>query len=619
MPSEQIYFHKGAGYDARSALQQKGYLKTAKNINFRYDGKQELRDKVEAMNSISLAYADPGHTTVHPVHSIKRFRGRCLIGADTHIGDRAFSAGNFTSIGASFANAKWWFREYKDFLHGVNGTDGVLYDSSGNCYPSVIANPTTKPSVSAHADAGLPNGTYACYYTFHLTFPNGHTYETGFSPSSGDVACSLKKVSWTSVPVCPYVAYAGTEPTIVRKLYRGPGTGGSLADIYYVATISDNTTTVYVDNVSDAVLATQAASICDSYGPTPVYKFIEYHFGRLYGIAASYVNRLHWSEPAGGSDSATNEVIYPIATLSTSWDDIRVAGFDGYLDPQGLISWGNYLYIPLKHTWLYKDGHDPDTWTYRKTWAAHGIGAPWTIDKCKKPDGIIGVTSGEGAAPAIAVFNGHTSSPLSTPLLDYIMEQHLDITKIAYCRGKMIGFRYHLLYPSTSASGNEPDTHLAIDLRRYPEIRVAEWTLASAAACLDSYNQSNSFMFGCANGLVYYNKASASETITVDVETHELIGGPAELANITKKLTRLKYNLDTNSTNVTLEIYCDGTKMTWPDGTTSKSIQGSSDLVKTLEDLAVNFEGYYFRLRITGAVTTFVLYSPWDITVDVTL
>jgi hypothetical protein len=243
------------------------------------------------------------------------------------------------------------------------------------------------------------------------------------------------------------------------------------------------------------------------------------------------------------------------------------------------------------------------------------VGAPYTIDVCSNPSGIIALTYPSGGHCGLAIFNGQTSEMFTSPRLDYIFNTHLDQTKIAYCRGKMIGSAYHLLYPSTSATGNDPDTHLVIDLRRWPDYRVSNWT-DIAAACLDSYKGSTKFYFGCTDKYIRWNKTSTTESITIDVETHESIGGSADLANTIKTMRQLKYNLDLgDDETVRLYIYADGTAITWPDGNDYKSITGTGDLTQVLQSLPNNIQGYYFRLRIyaSTAITAFNLYSPWVI------
>jgi hypothetical protein len=601
---ESIFFHKGLSYDTRSVLQQPGFLKTAQNVLFEVEGNQTLRPMFSAINA----------TAVNALHSIKRFRDRLLVGDSTYLRERSATAiGDFTSLGSSFANAIWNFREYKNFLHGVNGTDGVLFDEDGNLYPSQISNPSSAPSGAAGA-VGNPNGHYMLYVSFFITWPNGQTYETGLSAASADVSVSSQAISWSSIPTCSYAAYYGTAPTIYRKLYRGPGTGGTLADIYYVATISDNTTTTYTDDATDATLAANGACYVDDYDAAPDGAYIEYHYGRLYLIHATYTNRLYWSESVAGETGAENEALMPLAVLADSWDDLRVSGL-GKVDPQGLIAWGGNLYIPMKHTWLRKQGEDPDSWSYKKTWASHGIGAPQTICISSSPSGIVGLTSPISGTPGLSLFNGQTVDIFTTPRFDYIFNEHMDHDYIHKCRGAIIGRDYHLLYPSSGQT--EPDTHIVFDMRRFPDVRVATWTALSGRS-LDVDTQGKRFYIGGSDGYAR-QEATSGEVIDAIVETHDMMGGDPKLANIIKSFQELRYALNSGGSDVTMEVYIDDTLQTWPDGTTSKTITGTGEAVQYIRAFPVNWKGYKMRIKLTAAdMSTFEIYSPWQLSFEAT-
>ena len=596
MPEELIFWHKGLSYDARSAMQQPGFLASAENITFTSEGKQTLRPQFSKVNS----------TAVNAIHSIKRFQS-LIIEADSTYLRWNNGSGDFTSLGAGYANSIWDFDEYKDFLHCINGTDAVLIDASGNAYNAKVDNPSTAPSGTSGA-AGNPNGTYALYVSFFITWPNGDTYETGLSSASSDVTVTNQQISWSSIPVSTYSAISGTAPTIHRKLYRGPGTGGSLADIYYVATISDNTTTTYTDDTSDSQLAANGACYVNDYDVAPNATYLAYHYGRLFLLSS---NRLYYSEAVAGDTAAENEVLMPIAFESNNWDDLRTSGF-GHLDPQGLIAWGTYLYIPLKHTWIRKQGNDPDTWSYKKTWAQIGIAAPRTIALSSNPIGILGVSSPKGKVPGLSLFNGQTAQMITSPKLDDIFENDLNQDYIDKCRGICDGRYYYLLYPS--GSNTEPDKLLAIDLSRFPDTRVAYWTDLHGQS-IDVNDQDNQVYIGGSDGYVRQN--TGSETIDVEVQTHDLIGGKTELANKEKTLKTLKYSLNTGGDDVTLTIYLDGDVAKWTDGSSTYTISGTDDSVQVIRNFPTSFKAYNFSFKITGTgLSTFELYSPWDVEFD---
>lgn len=608
MPTEIILFNKGLSYDSRSALKTPGFLQTATNIQAEVDGAETLRHLFTAMNT----------TKVNSVHSICRFRDIIVIGDSTYLRfASATTDEDFTDIGSGFANAPWKFREYKDFLFCTNGTDQVLVDASGNAYPAQLDIPGSSPSGAAGA-GGNPNGHYYLYVSFLVTYPNGHKIETGLCAGSADVNVSSQKISWTNIPTMTYAAYQGTAPTIHRKLYRGPGTGGTLTDIYYVATISDNTTTTYTDDSADSTLIANDASVVDDYEALPDSHFIEFHYGRAYAIKHASPNRLVYAEQATDSDPDVSEAIFPVQTTDANWDDLRVSAFER-TDPMDLIAWGPYLYVPFRQTWIRKFGEDPDTWSWKKTWAKHGVGASLTTAICAHPMGIIYLATPDGGEPGIALFNGQSSQMLTSPLLDYVFKTDLDHTKIDYCRGFCAGHYYHFLYPSTEAAGNDPDKWLVLDLRRFPEIRAFYWSFtAGYPVCGWSYNQGNTYYVGTTDGYVKRMDTASAETMSVSVQTAERVGGDVKLANKEKTLKTLKYNLDSGGDSITLTIYINGTAATWSDGTTSKAINGTGDSVQVLP-LPVNFKGYRYSLSLSGSgLDTFTLYGPWEMEFDVT-
>lgn len=600
MPLELVYFHRGLSFDARSALQKGGFLKTCKNINLETEGTSTLRDSYAAINS----------TAINSVHSAKIYGSKLFVGDSTYLRYNALT-GDFSDLYAAFGGLPFTFEEYKDFLLGTNQTEFIMADSSNNVYPVQVANPALAANGAAGA-AGNPSGHYMLYVSFYITWPNGQTYETGLSPASADVSVTSQAISWTAIPVSTYTAYYGTAATIYRKLYRGPGTGGTLTDIYYVATVSDNTTTTYTDDASDATLLTNGAETVSTYIPVIIPKYFTAHYGRLHIIDSTFPHRLYYTEAVTGSTSAENEVLMPLAMETDSWDDMRVSGLKE-VDPQGIITWGTNLFIPLKQTWLRREGMDPDTWAYRKTYSKNGIGAPYTVDVSTYPGGIIGLTNPEGGDLGLTVFNGQYDKIMTTPKLDYIFKKDINLNAIANCRGKCIGRYYHLLYPAGSST--VPDHHLAIDMRRYPDIRVSEWTDLNGQ-CLESNFDTTKIYFGCTDG---YVRTQTAGYVSFELETHDMIGGSAELANEIKTWQSLKYMIDTAGSDVTMKVYIDDVLMKYSDGSTAKTITGSSEAMQWIKTLPNDWKGYRIRINLSGTDLSKVeIYSPWKLAFEVT-
>jgi hypothetical protein len=594
MPSEPVFFHLGLDYSSLSGLQKPGSLKRAENILFEREGIQELRPFFDAINT----------TAVGSIHSIRAWRNKVIIGDTDKLRGNS-GTGDFTSLWTAGASTPWQFKPYKEFLAGSNGTNFILVDDDLNIYPAQVDAPITSPAGATGA-GGLPNGSYKLYVSFFITWPNGHTYETGLSPVGADVNVTSDIITWSNIPVSTYAAYYGTAPTIYRNLYRGPGSTGSLTEIFYVATIADNSTTGYSDNVSDATLQTGFLCTVADALPFTIPKYFEWNYGRIFGIHPTYYNRLYYSEVAIGETAIANELFMPLGMLLENWDDIRVAGFD-HVDPQAVIGYGSYLYIALKQTWIRKQGNDPDTWAYRKTYATKGIGAPMTVDRL--PQGIIGMSNPEYGEPALCVFNGQNSEAIASPKLDYIFRTDLNIDQIAQCRGSRVGNHYCLMYPSVGET--VPNRMLMLDIRRPQDPRIANWTDLNGV-CIDTDSQSTKIYIGGSDG--YVRTKAATGTCDVLVETHDLVGGSPQVVHNQKTWTSIKYALDSGGDNVTMQIYIDDVLMKWPDGATTKTITGTGEMTQVINSLPQNWKGYKMRIVLTGTgMDTFELYSPWNL------
>ena len=115
--------------------------------------------------------------------------------------------------------------------------------------------------------AGNPNGDY----NYKFTFVNSALVEGNVSASSTTFNVVSKIISITSIPVA-----AQSFGVSARKIYRTVA-GGTAFKL--VTTLSDNTTTSYNDNISDANLGVTAPT---GKGVPPPYTVIKYHSGRLW-------------------------------------------------------------------------------------------------------------------------------------------------------------------------------------------------------------------------------------------------------------------------------------------------------------------------------------------------
>ena len=132
--------------------------------------------------------------------------------------------------------------------------------SGANSAPQALVNlgatiaPPTAPTVAVNVAAGNLTGTY--YYRITFITASGST-EVG--AVSASVSPSAQQVNLTAIPIGP----AGVT---ARGIYRTVTGGGFPYITYLVATISDNTTTTYTDNVADGSLGAAGLTLNSTGG-----------------------------------------------------------------------------------------------------------------------------------------------------------------------------------------------------------------------------------------------------------------------------------------------------------------------------------------------------------------
>jgi hypothetical protein len=119
----------------------------------------------------------------------------------------------------------------------VNG-DTTQFKVVGNTPSDVgLEAPATAPTLAAGA-AGALTGSYAA----KISFETADGLESNLSPVSDSVVLSSEQLEYTDIPV-------STDSRVTkRNIYRTSADG---ARYWYVATIEDNTTTTYTDNLED--------------------------------------------------------------------------------------------------------------------------------------------------------------------------------------------------------------------------------------------------------------------------------------------------------------------------------------------------------------------------------
>lgn len=152
--------------------------------------------------------------------------------------------------------------------HLFVGNGGVIpYKYNGTDFTRHGAYPPSFTASFYTGAAGNPNGQYQ----YKIVYVNSALVQSNPSEASATFVVTAAKVSLTCLPIAPQSWGVSS-----RELYRTVTSG---ATFLRVATIADNTTTTYLDDVADANLGAAAPS---GKGVPPKYSTIIYHQNRLF-------------------------------------------------------------------------------------------------------------------------------------------------------------------------------------------------------------------------------------------------------------------------------------------------------------------------------------------------
>lgn len=250
--------------------------------------------------------------------------------------------------------------EYENYL--FIGQSGVTspYKWNGAFTRHGVDIPATAPTATTN-NSGLLTGSYS----WKVTFVNSNLVEGNPTGASATLTAAAEQFD-VVIPVAPQSF--GVE---ARRLYRNENSGTVWNR---VATISDNTTTTYVDNIADADLGVAAPA---DNGVPPQYSFIKAHQNRLFCNDVTNLNFLWYSNlldpynfkstnfiPVGdnsgdllrsievfengvvcGTDRGAT-IIYMPSTDDTTWVVVRAKTNLGTKSPFGLIAYQNKVMFP---------------------------------------------------------------------------------------------------------------------------------------------------------------------------------------------------------------------------------------------------------------------------------
>jgi len=240
-------------------------------LNLRFDetygglAKRKTRSKY---NQTTLGTND--FTGIHRYYKNSNASAHLIMGNDTNCQVGYDSVGVFSNIKTGLKTVQMSFQTYKDLEYIVNGSDNNFVFNASEKTTTVedMGIPSiTAPTAVISDTAGNLSGSV----TYAVSQQLDGYQEGNASPSSAsvDVNGSHGKVT---MPTSVNTRCTG------RYLYRSRAGGGAL---YRLATISDNTTTSYDDNIADSSLDTSILYPIN-YGIPDIYKYITLHKERLF-------------------------------------------------------------------------------------------------------------------------------------------------------------------------------------------------------------------------------------------------------------------------------------------------------------------------------------------------
>jgi hypothetical protein len=219
--------------------------------------------------------------------------------------------------------------------HAFFGNGGTIpYKYNGTDWTRHGVYPPSTMSVTAHTGAaGNPSGAYQ----YKITYVNSASVEGNPSTALATFTVTNEKISLVCLPIAPQ-----SWGVASRRIYRTVTSGSTFLR---VATISDNTTTTYLDDTADAALGTTAPS---DKGVPPNYSAIIYHKNRLFMIAD---DGLLWYTDLNEPYTVATTNFLPVGDASTDF-------------PKALGVYGdNIVVFGQRHPWLvYMPDTDPTNW-----------------------------------------------------------------------------------------------------------------------------------------------------------------------------------------------------------------------------------------------------------------
>lgn len=356
---------------------------------------------------------------------------------------------------------RWQCTTYKDVAICTNGTDRpVKYDGSTDVTGDTDGHRT---SGDLAAELGAPfaelntgsNLDASSWYQYKISYYDGTTYT--FSQARTNpilTGATVRNIRLTNIPL-------GENGTTQRNIFRTSGSASKAVveadtSYFFVATISDNSTTTFNDTITDATIegdnAPTRSTVEGGVEVSPPFaKYILIHKERIFlgndpSGTVSGKSTIYWSEPLKPNyfRTATNfELIQPD-------DGGEMVGMRNQL--------GKFVWI--KNTSIGKfftDSSSSDSWELSSPFSYVGTNAPYSI--ANSPLGILYL--GEDG---IYSFDGQNTRLISDKVTNTIRD--INQTSIADVIGIYYKNEYSMAYTSESTGAGANDRVLILDTVR---------------------------------------------------------------------------------------------------------------------------------------------------------
>jgi hypothetical protein len=304
-----------------------------------------------------------------------------------------------------------------------NGVDqNIRWD--GGTVAQVMPEQPANAATVAVSGAGVMEGTYQYY----ITFISADGIDSEPSAISLAVTAAVNKVQLSNIPVA-----ATSGNSTGRRIWRNLTSGSTW---YPITTLSDNTTTDYLDNAQDAIVDTTTELDLQTVRFPPC-RYLINHQDRLVGI--------HCETSDGDlktvfiSKYQVPESCPLLAPLDETDDPTQGARIPTIDEATAVYSFGNVLLCWMRGSCYRLIGDNPNNWSFDK-WIDNGCTAHRSVTSHRNllfwlgPDGVY------------MAENWQTVTRISDPIREDL--EAIPASGMARAHGFIWDDRYYILFPT---------------------------------------------------------------------------------------------------------------------------------------------------------------------------